>query len=103
VPAISGTQISYDDATGRAARVEGGCVTPLWDTTNVRSIQVPELADLDGLAPAALEAMLRRLDRARRQLDTLIAETVGEAERSVAYAEDGHASVLEGGVQLVDR
>jgi hypothetical protein len=57
------------------------------------SIDVPELADLDGLGPRALAAVLAETDGARRRLEVLIAEMVGLAERTVAYAEDGHASV----------
>ena len=57
------------------------------------SIDVPERADLEGLAPRELAAVLASLDGARRRLEAAIAETVSIAERSVAYAEDGHASV----------
>jgi PAS domain-containing protein len=57
------------------------------------SIDVPELADLDGLGPRQLAALLAAADGARRRIDAIIAEMVGVAERSVAYAEDGHASV----------
>lgn len=59
----------------------------------MRSIQIPELDDLDGVPARDLEALPRNLDRARRQLDASIAETVGAAERTSAYVEDGHASV----------
>ena len=57
------------------------------------SIDVPEVADLEGLAPRELASVLAALDGARRRLDAAIAETVGIAERTVAYAEDGHASI----------
>ena len=57
------------------------------------SIDLPELADLEGLGPRDLERLLRELDGARRRVEAMIAETVGVAERTVAYAEDGHASV----------
>jgi Domain of unknown function (DUF222) len=57
------------------------------------SIQLPELADLDGLAPRQLAVVLAELDGVRRQVDALIAETVGVADRTAAYAEDGHATV----------
>jgi Domain of unknown function (DUF222) len=57
------------------------------------SIDLPELADLEGLAPRELASALAEFDRARRQLDALIAEAVGIADRTVAYAEDGHASI----------
>ena len=57
------------------------------------SIDVPEVADLEGLAPRELASALVSLDGARRRLDAVIAEAVGIAERTVAYAEDGHASV----------
>ncbi len=59
----------------------------------MRSIEVPELADLEGLGPRQLERVLFELDGVRRRVETLIAETVGVAERTVAYADDGHASV----------
>ena len=59
----------------------------------MRSIEMPELADLEGLGPRDLERVLRDLEGARRRVDAMIAETVGVAERMVAYAEDGHASV----------
>ena len=57
------------------------------------SIELPELADLEGLGARELERTLRELDVARRRVDALIAETVGIAERSGAFGEDGHASV----------
>jgi hypothetical protein len=57
------------------------------------SIELPEVADLEGLAARELERTLRDLDVARRRLDALIAETVGTAERSGAFGEDGHASI----------
>ncbi len=59
----------------------------------MRSIDVPEVADLEGLGPRDLARTLAELDRVRRRVDALIAEAVSVAERSVAYAEDGHASV----------
>src|SRR5258706_5481297 len=57
------------------------------------SMDVPEIADLEGLAPRELAAVLAELDGARRRLEAAIAEAVGIAERTVAYGEDGHASV----------
>ena len=57
------------------------------------SIDVPELADLDGLEPRALASLLAETDGARRRLEAMIAEMVGVADRTAAYAEDGHASV----------
>jgi Domain of unknown function (DUF222) len=57
------------------------------------SIDLPELADLDGLGPRELASFLAEADSARRRLDAVIAEMVGVADRTVAYAEDGHASV----------
>jgi hypothetical protein len=57
------------------------------------SIDVPELADLDGLGPRELASVLAETDGARRRIEAIIAEMVGVAERSGAYAEDGHASV----------
>ena len=57
------------------------------------SIELPELADLEGLGARELELTVRELDVARRRVDALIAETVGIAERSGAFGEDGHASV----------
>jgi hypothetical protein len=60
--------------------------------TCVRS-NVPEVADLEGLAPRELASLLVEVDGARRRLEALLAEMVGLAERTVAYAEDGHASV----------
>ena len=57
------------------------------------SIDVPEVADLQDLGPRELAAALVGLDRVRRRVEALIGEAVGVAERSVAYAEDGHASV----------
>ncbi len=56
-------------------------------------MEVPDVGDLEGLGPRELERALHELDLARRQIEALIAETVGVAERTVAYAEDGHASV----------
>ncbi len=57
------------------------------------SIDVSEVADLQDLGPRELAAALVGLDRVRRRVEALIAEAVGVAERTVAYAEDGHASV----------
>ena len=57
------------------------------------TIDLPELADLEGLAPRELASVLAQMDLARRRLEAAIAETVGIAERTVAYAEDGHASI----------
>jgi hypothetical protein len=57
------------------------------------SIEVPELADLDGLDARELASVLVEMDRARRQIEAVIAGIVGVAERSAAYTEDGHASV----------
>ncbi len=68
-------------------------VTPSCKNGNMRSIEVPEVADLEGLGPRDLARTLAELDRARRRVEALIAEAVGIAERSAAYAEDGHASV----------
>ena len=59
----------------------------------MRSIKVPELADLESLGPRQLAGVLVELDAERRRVEAMIAETVGVAERTVAYAEDGHASV----------
>ena len=59
----------------------------------MRSIDVPELVDLQGLGPRDLAAVLVDLDGVRRRVEALIAEAVGVAERTAAYAEDGHASV----------
>jgi Domain of unknown function (DUF222) len=57
------------------------------------SIDLPELADLQDLAPRDLARVLTDLDMVRRRVEAMIAETVGVADRSAAYAEDGHASV----------
>jgi Domain of unknown function (DUF222) len=57
------------------------------------SFEVPEVADLDGLSARDLGRTLAELEGVRRRVDALIAETVGVAERTVAYAEDGHASI----------
>jgi hypothetical protein len=59
----------------------------------MRSIELPELSDLQGLTARELERVLRDLEGARRRVEAMITETVGVAERTVAYAEDGHASV----------
>ena len=69
------------------------CVTPFCHDGYMSSIVVPEVADLEGLDPRALGRVLLELDGVRRRVEALIAETVGVAERTVAYAEDGHASV----------
>ena len=57
------------------------------------SINLPELADLQDLAPRQLTQVLTDLDMVKRRVDAMIAEAVGVADRSAAYAEDGHASV----------
>ena len=59
----------------------------------MRSVDLPELADLGELGPRQLEQTLFDLDVVRRRVEALIAETVAVAERTVAYADDGHASV----------
>ncbi len=73
--------------------VSAFCATPPGHTSNMRSIELPDVVDLAGLAAGELERTLRGLDVARRQIEGLIAETVGVAERTVAYVADGHASV----------
>ena len=68
------------------------------------SIDLPELADLQDLAPRELARVLTDLDMVRRRVDAMIAEAFGVADRSAAYAEDGHASVtgwVKGDVQLL--
>jgi hypothetical protein len=57
------------------------------------STTLPSVAELAGLDARQLERTLRDLDAVRRRVEAAIAETVGVAERSAAYAEDGHASV----------
>jgi hypothetical protein len=57
------------------------------------SVDLPELVELDGLGADKLERMLVELDVTRRRVEAMIAEIVGVAERTVAYAVDGHASV----------
>lgn len=57
------------------------------------SIDLPELADLQDLAPRDLARVLTDLDMVRRRVEAMIAATVGVAERTVAYGEDAHASV----------
>lgn len=57
------------------------------------SIEVPEVADLDGSGPRELGRMLALLDGVRRRVEASIAEVVGVADRTVAYGEDGYASV----------
>jgi Domain of unknown function (DUF222) len=57
------------------------------------SVELPELDDLEGLGARDLERTLVELDSVRRRVDAAIAEAVGVAERTVAYVEDGHASV----------
>ncbi len=50
------------------------------------SIDLPDFADLDGFGPRALASLLAETDGARRRLEAMIAEMVGLAERTVAYA-----------------
>jgi hypothetical protein len=57
------------------------------------SIDLPELVDLEGLGADNLELLLVECDAVRRRAEAMLAEIVGVAERTVAYAEDGHASV----------
>jgi hypothetical protein len=57
------------------------------------SVVVPELADIEAMSPSQLETALRDLDMIRRTIETLIAETVGVADRTVAYVVDGHSTV----------
>ena len=59
----------------------------------MRSVEVPEVADLQGLGADKLERMLVDCDAVRRRVEAVIAEIVGAAERTVAYGDDGHASV----------
>ncbi len=67
--------------------------TPPCHTSIMCSIELPEVADLQGLGARELEQTLRELDVARRRVDALMAETVGIAERTGAFGEDGHASI----------
>ena len=57
------------------------------------SVDLPELADLEGSGADKLELMLVECDAVRRRAEAMIAEIVGVAERTTAYVEDGHASV----------
>ncbi len=57
------------------------------------SIELPQLADLEGLGADKLELMLVECEAVRRRAEAMIAEIVGLAERTTAYVEDGHASV----------
>jgi Domain of unknown function (DUF222) len=57
------------------------------------SIHLPEITDLQDLPPRELAHVLTNLDMVQRRVEAMIAETVGVAQRTVAYAEDGHASV----------
>ena len=59
----------------------------------MRSVGVPELADLEGLGADKLELMLVECEAVRRRAEAMIAEIVGLAERTTAYVDDGHASV----------
>ena len=59
----------------------------------MRSLDLPELADLEGLSGRDLERVLHDVDSIQRRLEAIKAEIVGVAERTVAYADDGHASV----------
>ena len=74
-------------------RAHLNCVTPVCHAANMRSIEVPELADLEGLGADKLEVMLVECEAVRRRAEAMIAEIVGVAERTTAYVEDGHASV----------
>jgi hypothetical protein len=59
----------------------------------MRSIELPDLADLEGLSARQLERTFVEVDRIRRRSEAMLAEIVGVADRTVAYVEDGHASV----------
>lgn len=76
------------------ARLHGKRVTPLCHDTNVSSISLPEVADLQGLGRPDLEQVLRNLDMAGRRIEMLIAETVAVAQQTGAYREDGHKSAF---------
>ena len=43
--------------------------------------------------PLRVGPVLTDLDMVRRRVEAMIAETVGIADRTAAFAEDGHASV----------
>ncbi|HEY7626381.1 MAG TPA: DUF222 domain-containing protein [Ilumatobacteraceae bacterium] len=58
------------------------------------SLELPEVADLQGLGARDLETVLRDLDTARRQIEMLVAETVCVAETTGVYRDDGHKSVF---------
>jgi hypothetical protein len=57
------------------------------------SVVIPELADIEAMSPSQLETTLRELDMIRRKVETAMAETVGVADRTVAYVVDGHSTV----------
>ena len=59
----------------------------------MRIVELPEVADLQWLGADKLERMLVDCDAVRRRVEAMIAEIVGAAERTVAYADDGHGSV----------
>ncbi len=68
-------------------------MTPSLYDTNMRSCQLPDVEDLDGLESPELERLYRQVDLVCRQAEAARAEIAGAVERSAAYAEDGHASI----------
>jgi hypothetical protein len=104
---VERTSISRDDLEPVVARIAltgshrlgfhddlGYCDTPLWCCGYMCPIDVPEAAEFEGLA-AGVGVVVGR-DRCRPPatlFEAAIAEMVGAAERTGAYAEDGHASV----------
>jgi hypothetical protein len=82
-----GQQRDLPGSNGTETRARKHCVAPLWDDGNLCSIDLPELADLEDLGPRELARVLAELDVARRRVDALLAETVGAADRTAAYAE----------------
>ena len=96
-PTLPTVSLDVADCVGVESHGRSSCgkdrVTPIWHDGYMSSIELPEVADLEGLAPRELGRILSELDGVRRRVEALIVEAVGVADRTVAYAEDGHASV----------
>ena len=68
------------------------CDTPRYDT-NMCSIEVPELADLEGLGARQLERTLREVDTIRRRVKRCLPRSSASPNARWPTREDGHASV----------
>jgi hypothetical protein len=59
----------------------------------MRTVELPELSDLDGVDATKLEVLLTIADRAQCQVEAMLAEIANACQSTRAFRADGHSSV----------